>query len=267
MNKKSKIVKTAVIALILFGATIAIGACLRMLNKEAEHSSTTVGSPRQSENEGPTNDTERRSEREKKKSDSKHTSVASPITQKTQNEAQSQSIILDSPVHDTEMNVKRYDLSSLKMNQRKQPSDQIVRYAYPSFNPDHYEVNKHEHNPEGTDFSISYSLKVGEYVTSKGYTIIYENSEAIELKERGASFSVPDGLENGLPAITDEIIQAAYQQGREKLRSRNADSVIAEQSGFPYLDLRTSEFFYTVSTIYIVAGDARGVVTTRYKIA
>jgi len=34
-----------------------------------------------------------------------------------------------------------------------------------------------------------------------------------------------------LPAITDEVIQAAYQQGREEMQHRNPEAVVATQRG------------------------------------
>jgi len=164
---------------------------------------------------------------------------------------------------------KRTDLSRRNLKATAEDDEaiyEIVRSIAPSFDPADYEAIKTTQNEEGTDFYVDYLLKIGEYVTFKGYGIGFQNNQATMINECMLAFSAPDP--SSLSVVTDEIIRAAYQQAREKVSARNPNFVIVEQSGYPFYDLETKECLYIVNTTYSTdaTGGAKGATSVRYKI-
>jgi len=149
-----------------------------------------------------------------------------------------------------------------------------VRSIDPSFHPADYEVSQLIRNQENgytdNDFFVEYRLRLGEYATSKGYSLYFADDRAVWLMECDVSSSVPSAsVISKLPKVTDEIVQAAYRQGREEVHARNPDFVVREQSGQSFYILETNECIYNVRSVYTTSATspARGVVDTKYKIA
>jgi len=163
------------------------------------------------------------------------------------------------------------DLKSL--NLKATPDDeqaivQVVRTIYPSFDPVDYKSSKTV-NDVNDYFLVSYYINVGEYGTNKGYEIKFEGNQAIQIIERGVSLSVPSAsVIANLPAVTDEIVQAAYKQGQEETHAKNPNFVVQEQTGYAFYNLATNECYYNVRTVYTTSATspAKGVVDTQYKI-
>jgi len=168
---------------------------------------------------------------------------------------------------DDSLNTDLRDLKLKAMPDDDQAIIQAVRYAYPSFDPADYKSTKGVRG-EDNFFSVEYRLMIGEYATPKGYYIKFEDNQAIEISEWGASLSV-SVTANDLPAITEQIIQAAYKQGREEVYNRNPNFVVQEQSGNAYYRIETGECIYSVQTVYTTSATspAKGVVNTQYKIS
>ena len=165
-----------------------------------------------------------------------------------------------------------FDLSSLNLKatiESDQLINEVMRTLIPSFNPIDYVITKTAQNTnKGTgDFIVDYNMKVGEYVSDKGYSISYSNNKAFLITESRVSLSVPSIDANKLPAVTEQIIQSAYQQGQEKVQSMNSDYVVLEQKGFAFYDLMTNGCFYKVTTVYDVGSGARGAISTQYTIS
>jgi hypothetical protein len=174
---------------------------------------------------------------------------------------------------DEEDDAQRFDISHLNLKatiESEQSINEVMRTIIPSFNPAAYKIYKNASNANGDDFIVTYRLMLGEYETSKGYSMVFTNNQAITIREGGISLSIPSNtVVNNLPAITDQIMQAAYQQGREDVSTRNLNFVVEEQRGYPFCDLATNECFYRVTTVYYAnsASSVKGAISTQYKIA
>jgi len=163
------------------------------------------------------------------------------------------------------------DLWSL--NLKAKPDDdqaiiQAVRSVYPDFSPTGYSVTKVV-NDFNDFFWVHYKIEVGEYVTTKGYQIRFEGNQADKIMECGVSLSVPSASDIAkLPAVTEQIKEAAYQQGREAVHAKNPRFVVQEQRGSAFYNLATGECFYNVRNVYTTSAtdSAKGVVDTNYKI-
>ena len=163
------------------------------------------------------------------------------------------------------------DLSSLNLKANsddEQAIIQVVRAVYPSFNPLAYEFSQTPRDDDNS-FWVEFRLKVGDYTTTKGYEVRFKDNQAIEIYERGVSLSIPSvAIIAKFPAVTEQIIQAAYQQGKEEVYTRNPNYVVREQSGYAFYKLATNECFYNVRSVYTTSATspAKGVVDTKYII-
>ena len=274
-----KIARTGVMVLMLAAITFAIGGCSPKEDIETGGSNKTVSSLETTE----TNKTGSTSSETSTKMVSEM-----PIQGKTKEQLsakQSQALnaaytnsdrlshVLEEYLIQEVDNSQFFDIRGLDLMatfESDQSINQVMHTLIPSFNPENYVIRKTENNETGDDFVVDYILKVGEYETSKGYVVIYNNNQAIEIREGGVSFSVPsNAVISDLPAVTNEVIQAAYQQGRNEVRDRNPNYVVQEQRGRPFYDLLTNECVYYVTTIYTTSAksNAKGTVSTQYKIS
>jgi len=156
-----------------------------------------------------------------------------------------------------EDNAQSFDISHLRLNATfasEQSTNEVMRTLVPSFNSANFEVYKNVDSINGSqeDFSLHYRLKIAEYETYKGYAVTYENNQAAQISEFGMSLPLPSATEiRKLPAVTEQIIQAAHKQGQEDLRAMNPNYVMVEQTdGYAFLDLATGECFYRVLNAY-----------------
>lgn len=161
------------------------------------------------------------------------------------------------------------NLGSLNLNATPEDDQaiiQVVRSVYPSFNPVDYSVTKQVRDDS---FWVEYKLMIGEYSTGKGYYITFADNQAIKISEWGVSLSIPPAsVISKLPAVTEQVKEAAYQQGREEVSKRNKNFVVQEQNGGAYYNLKTNECYYGVRTVYSTdeTGKYTGVVNTQYNI-
>ena len=167
---------------------------------------------------------------------------------------------------------RRFDLTSMNLYATlasDEAINEVMLTLIPSFDPEDYLIYKTGNNATGDSFLVRYRLKVGEYVTTHGYQVNYENNQAKTIHEYGVSRILPSAAEIAkLPIVTEEIKQAAYQQGREEVYAQNPNYVVQKQSGNVMLDLDTNECYYYVSTVYTVsAGEPeKGGISTKYII-
>ena len=170
---------------------------------------------------------------------------------------------------------KRYDISHLSLKATfasEQSTNEVIRTFVPSFNPANFKAYKNVDSVNGSqeDFTLQYRLKIAGYETYKGYAVTYENNQAVKISEFGNSLPLPSAAEIGkLPAVTEQIIQAAHKQGQEELYATNPNYVMIEQvDGYAFLDLATGECFYRVLNTYSTndAIGSMGAFGTDYKI-
>jgi len=168
---------------------------------------------------------------------------------------------------------RQFDLTSMNLKATIDSDEllnEIMQKLIPSFEPTDYRIRKNAINDTDRDyFQVYYTVYVGEYRTFKGYSVTYESNQAVNLHENGVFLSIPPAsVINNLPVITEEIKQAAYQQGQEDIYTKNKNFVVQEQSGNALLDLDTNECFYVVTTVYTVSAEshAKGAIGTKYMI-
>ena len=167
---------------------------------------------------------------------------------------------------------KIFDVSHMHLKATltsEESTNEVMRALIPSFNPADYNVSRNSNGGIEGSFITQYRLRIGEYESFKGYLVTYENNQATRISESLSSFSISSVEASDLPAVTDEVIQAAYQQGRDEVQARNPNYVVQEQSGRPYYYMETGECVYYVKTVYTtsVTSEAKGVVETKYKIS
>jgi len=154
----------------------------------------------------------------------------------------------------------------------EQSTNAVIRTLIPSFNPTNFKAYKNADSAYDNqkNFAIQYRLKIAGYETYKGYSVSYENNQATELSEFGISLPLPSAAEiSKLPAVTEQVIQAAYRQGKDELYALSPQYVMKEQEGgYAFLDLTTGECFYRVLNAYSTndAIGTMGAFTTNYKI-
>ena len=171
-----------------------------------------------------------------------------------------------------ENDTRRFDLTSMNLHatlDSDEAINEVMLTLIPSFDPEEYSIYKSGNNAAGDDFLVHYRLKVGEYVTTHGYHVRYENNQVKAISEYGVSRILPSAAEIAkLPIVTEEIKQAAYQQGREDVYAQNPNYVVQKQSGTAMLDLDTNECYYYVSTVYTVSAEEseKGGISTKYMI-
>ena len=155
-----------------------------------------------------------------------------------------------------------YDLSKTTS---MQSSDDIIKSIFPTFEPGNYKVAKTTNNDE-SNYTIDYNLMVDGYVTDKSYVVIYEDEKAIGLQENNVTLTVPEDIPD-LPLIDNKVIDAAYVQAQNEVKSENNEYTIVEQSGEPYYDLKTNTCYYRVYTVYSVGDGTKAAINTNYKIS
>ena len=171
-----------------------------------------------------------------------------------------------------ENDTRRFDLTSMNLYATlasDEAINEVMLTLIPSFDPEDYSIYKTGNNATGDNFLVRYRLKVGEYVTTHGYQVRYENNQAKAISEYGISRTLPSAADIAkLPVVTEEMKQAAYQQGREDVYAQNKNFVVQEQSGTAMLDLDTNECYYQVTTVYSTdaTGLFEGAIGTKYII-
>ena len=171
-----------------------------------------------------------------------------------------------------ENGTRRFDLTNLNLHVTSASDEainEVMLTLIPSFDPEDYSIYKTADNEADDTFLVRYRLKVGEYVTTQGYQVTYENNQAKGISEYRVSRVLPSAAEIAkLPVVTEEMKQAAYQQGREDVYAQNEKFVVQEQSGEAKLDLDTNECYYQVSTVYTISAESplKGVIGTKYMI-
>jgi len=171
-----------------------------------------------------------------------------------------------------ENDIRSFDLTSMNLHATlasDEAINEVMLTLIPSFNPEDYSIYKTGNNEAGDKFLVQYRLKVGEYRTTHGYQVSYENNRAKAIHEYGVSRILPSASDiDKLPVVTEEIKQAAYQQGREDVYAQNKNFVVKEQSGEAMLDLDTNECYYQVMTVYTTSAESpfKGAIGTKYMI-
>jgi hypothetical protein len=165
-----------------------------------------------------------------------------------------------------------FDISALKLRASMTndvSTDAVIQTLIPSYERKDYKIYKNANNESGDHFTVGYDLKIGEYTTNKGYTVIYDNNQATHITESLISFSVSSVDVSKLPAVTDEIIVAAYKQAQDEVLAQYPLCLILKKEGEPYFDVETNACYFKVKTTYAVdaSGYYKGVIYTKYRIS
>jgi hypothetical protein len=148
-------------------------------------------------------------------------------------------------------------------------TDAVMQTLIPSYKNEDYNIYKNENNESGDHFTVGYDLKIGEYVTNKGYTVIYDENQATLISESFISFSSDSVDVSKLPIVTDEIMETAYKQAQEETSAKHSGCFILKQEGEPYFDIEENECYFRVKTTYSVdaMGQYKGVFHMKYRIS
>jgi hypothetical protein len=179
----------------------------------------------------------------------------------TTNSLSSQSIAVD--------DFKYVDLSNSNQRlraQNTQTSDSVLSSQIGVFDPNDFKIETTFQGDSIDDYVVDYHLKVGEYVTSKGYVVIFKDNQAVGFQENGISLEAPSASVV-TPTITEQIVDVAKLQAETAINEIDSEYAVLKQVGEPYYNLETNEFFYRVLSVYQVPNGTKGAISTLYKIA
>lgn len=125
-----------------------------------------------------------------------------------------------------------------------------IKAEFSDFDASEYETAVTSTSLDDSSFVIDYTLKVGDYSTNSGYTIIFRDDKASTLYNNTIqSNSVVMSVDNDIPDVEAYEV-AAIEQAQSDINEICEGSTIVNQNITPYYDINTDTYYCKVITEY-----------------
>lgn len=130
-----------------------------------------------------------------------------------------------------------------------------IKENFPDFDESDYKVTTVSNSLDGNSFVVDYTLKIGDYTTDSGYTIIFRDNKASTLYNNTIQSNTVSTMAESVSEVnsSDEMEtykNAALNEAQKVVTEMNNGSFVVSQTAEPYYDINTNSYYYRVITEY-----------------
>ncbi len=140
------------------------------------------------------------------------------------------------------MQFKRWTVNPIDKALAAELAEDAISSTFEGFNANNYEKTVTSNSIDNSSFVIDYTLKVGDFSTNSGYTIIFRDGKANAIYDNTIESTID------VASSTCKVENCRDLDSRVKLALTEAADVVVDMNDGSKVDKQSWELFYDVET-------------------
>lgn len=156
--------------------------------------------------------------------------------------------------NDSKMLSRIHDIPEIYSKYEYIQTDSIeksIKSIYKNFDKKNYKMTVISTSENNNNFVVDYNLMNGEFITNKGFTIIFRDNVASTIYNNFIDEKVEKKCSANLNAIDyQRYVNIALDKATSEAKALNEKNIVTSQTWKPYYDIDNDRYYILVSTIY-----------------